>query len=174
MPVVVLCVPRTVPDPTHTRQRTRREEDQGGSLTAFSAIEPVAIPDSQVDLLTRPLHGVFSTIGADGQPQSSLVWVDFDGACPRINTTLEQHDPLAQEPPDLRAAGQPGVFEKRRLIRAIWVRVPQSGGCLVRPVEDVPAVGGPCWVGLPFRPLGELTGVRTVGVQGPDVEVSVA
>ena len=26
----------------------------------------------------------------DGQPQSSLVWVDYDGACARVNTTLER------------------------------------------------------------------------------------
>ena len=26
----------------------------------------------------------------DGQPQSSLVWVDFDGECARVNTTLER------------------------------------------------------------------------------------
>ncbi|HEX6222161.1 MAG TPA: pyridoxamine 5'-phosphate oxidase family protein, partial [Acidimicrobiia bacterium] len=59
-------------------------------MTSISAIEPVAIPGSHVDLLTRALHGVFTTIRADGQPQSSLEWVDFDGACPRINTALEQ------------------------------------------------------------------------------------
>jgi PPOX class probable F420-dependent enzyme len=26
----------------------------------------------------------------DGQPQSSLVWVDFDGECALVNTTLER------------------------------------------------------------------------------------
>ena len=29
-------------------------------------------------------------MGADGQPQSSLVWVDYDGACARTDTTLER------------------------------------------------------------------------------------
>ena len=29
-------------------------------------------------------------MGADGQPQSSLVWVDVDGECARVNTTLER------------------------------------------------------------------------------------
>ena len=29
-------------------------------------------------------------MGGDGQPQSSLVWVDWDGACARVNTTLER------------------------------------------------------------------------------------
>ena len=52
--------------------------------------ETVPIPASHLDLLTRPICGVLTTLGADGQPQSSLVWVDDDGACARVNTTLER------------------------------------------------------------------------------------
>lgn len=48
------------------------------------------IPASHVDLLTRPICGVLTTMAADGQPQSSLVWVDFDGECARVNTTLQR------------------------------------------------------------------------------------
>ena len=48
------------------------------------------IPASHLDLLTRPICGVLTTMGADGQPQSSLVWVDHDGECARVNTTLER------------------------------------------------------------------------------------
>jgi PPOX class probable F420-dependent enzyme len=48
------------------------------------------IPASHRDLLTRPICGVLTTIGGDGQPQSSLVWSDTDGACARVNTTLER------------------------------------------------------------------------------------
>jgi len=42
------------------------------------------------DLLTRPVTGVLTTIGRDGRAQSSLVWVDVDGECPLVNTTLER------------------------------------------------------------------------------------
>ena len=52
--------------------------------------ETVPIPASHLDLLTRPICGVLTTLGADDQPQSSLVWVDDDGACARVNTTLER------------------------------------------------------------------------------------
>ena len=48
------------------------------------------VPSDHLDLLTRPLCGVFTTMGGDGQPQSSLVWVDFDGECARVNTTRER------------------------------------------------------------------------------------
>jgi PPOX class probable F420-dependent enzyme len=50
----------------------------------------VAVPDSHLDLLDRPIVGVLTTMLPDGQPQSSLVWVDHDGTCARVNTTLER------------------------------------------------------------------------------------
>jgi PPOX class probable F420-dependent enzyme len=48
------------------------------------------MPASHLDLLTRPIHGVLTTLMPDGQPQSSLVWCDFDGECARVNTSLER------------------------------------------------------------------------------------
>ena len=48
------------------------------------------IPADHRDLFTRPICGVLTTMGPDGQPQSSLVWVDHDGECARVNTTLER------------------------------------------------------------------------------------
>jgi PPOX class probable F420-dependent enzyme len=48
------------------------------------------IPDSHLDLLTRPVHAVLTTMGPDGQPQSSLVWVDVQGGVAVVNTTLER------------------------------------------------------------------------------------
>lgn len=50
----------------------------------------VPIPDSHLDLLTGPVHGVLTTMGPDGQPQSSLVWVDVDDGVAVVNTTLER------------------------------------------------------------------------------------
>jgi PPOX class probable F420-dependent enzyme len=50
----------------------------------------VPIPDTHRDLLIGPVYGVLSTMMPDGQPQSSVVWVDYDGACVLINTTLER------------------------------------------------------------------------------------
>ena len=50
----------------------------------------LALPDSHLDVLTRPIHGVLTTMMADGQPQSSLVWCDYDGECARVNTTRQR------------------------------------------------------------------------------------
>jgi PPOX class probable F420-dependent enzyme len=52
--------------------------------------DPATIPASHLDLLDKPICGVLTTIGPDGWPQSSVVWVDWDGECARINTTLER------------------------------------------------------------------------------------
>jgi PPOX class probable F420-dependent enzyme len=59
-------------------------------MTTLVAPGTLPIPASHRDLLTRPVCGVLTTMGGDGQPQSSLVWVDWDGACARVNTTLER------------------------------------------------------------------------------------
>jgi PPOX class probable F420-dependent enzyme len=59
-------------------------------MTTVVAPRTLPIPASHLDLLTRPICGVLTTMGGDGQPQSSLVWVDADGECARVNTTLER------------------------------------------------------------------------------------
>jgi PPOX class probable F420-dependent enzyme len=59
-------------------------------MTALVAAAAIAIPASHLDLLTRPICGVLTTMGADGQPQSSLVWVDHDAECALVDTTLER------------------------------------------------------------------------------------
>ena len=61
-------------------------------MTASVALPPgtVLLPTSHLDLLTRPICGVLTTMGSDGQPQSSLVWVDHDDTCARVNTTLQR------------------------------------------------------------------------------------
>ncbi len=51
---------------------------------------PTSIPASHLDLLTRPIHGVLTTLMPDGQPQSSLVWCDYDGECTCVNTSRER------------------------------------------------------------------------------------
>jgi menaquinone-dependent protoporphyrinogen oxidase len=48
------------------------------------------IPASHRDLLTGRADGVLTTLMADGQPRSSLVWVDYDGECACVNTTRER------------------------------------------------------------------------------------
>ena len=46
----------------------------------------VAIPESHRDLLTGPVYAVLTTLMPDNQPQSSVVWTDFDGTHVMVNT----------------------------------------------------------------------------------------
>jgi len=48
------------------------------------------IPATHLDLFQQPVHGVLTTMMPDGMPQSSIIWVDYDGECVLINTTLER------------------------------------------------------------------------------------
>jgi PPOX class probable F420-dependent enzyme len=48
------------------------------------------VPDTHKDLLQSAVHGMLTTVMPDGTPQSSIVWVDYDGECVLINTTLER------------------------------------------------------------------------------------
>ena len=50
----------------------------------------VTIPNTHIDLFHNPVHGVLTTMMPGGMPQSSIVWVDYDGECVLINTTLER------------------------------------------------------------------------------------
>ena len=44
------------------------------------------IPASHRDLVECPPVAALSTVMADGSPQTSVVWCDFDGVCVRVNT----------------------------------------------------------------------------------------
>jgi PPOX class probable F420-dependent enzyme len=50
----------------------------------------VRIPNSHRDLFERPVCGVLTTLGPEGAPESSLVWVALDGDEPTVNTTFER------------------------------------------------------------------------------------
>jgi PPOX class probable F420-dependent enzyme len=60
----------------------------------------VHVPDSHRDLLDRPICGVLTTLLRDGQPHSTLVWLDADVDVVRVNTTLERQSGrnLASDP----------------------------------------------------------------------------
>jgi PPOX class probable F420-dependent enzyme len=59
-------------------------------MTTAIAPATARVPISHLDLFLRPISAVLTTMGRDGQPQSSLVWVDYDGECARTNTTLDR------------------------------------------------------------------------------------
>ncbi len=58
------------------------------------------IPDSHKDLLEKPVFAILTTLMPDGQPQSTVVWVDYDGEYVRFNTARgrQKHKNLQRDP----------------------------------------------------------------------------
>lgn len=49
-------------------------------------VEAARIPRRSLDLAECPPVAALSTVTAEGYPQTSVVWCDFDGECIRVNT----------------------------------------------------------------------------------------
>ena len=50
----------------------------------------VPIPQSHRNLLDEPIHAVLATMMPNGQPQSTIVWCNYDGNHILVNTTRER------------------------------------------------------------------------------------
>jgi PPOX class probable F420-dependent enzyme len=46
----------------------------------------VLVPDSHIDLIEGPVSAVLSTVMPDGQPQSTVIWCNYDGTYVLITT----------------------------------------------------------------------------------------
>jgi PPOX class probable F420-dependent enzyme len=55
-------------------------------MTVASAAPGATIPASHRDLADAPPVAALTTVAADGSPQTSVVWCDFDGQTVRVNT----------------------------------------------------------------------------------------
>jgi len=139
--------------------RLRRRLSCAGSCRRTSSrsmlVMNVEIPTSHRDLLTRALPGVLTTMLPDGQPQSSLVWLDYDGECVCVNTTRQrqkgknmQRNPkvslLVVDPDDtgryLQIRGEAELLEERALdhlerLTRKYTRYPSFYGCIY-PLEQ--------------------------------------
>ncbi len=62
----------------------------------------IPIPASHKDLFEKPVYVVATTVMKDGQPQSTVVWADYDGEYVRINTVRgRQKDKNLRENPKI-------------------------------------------------------------------------
>ncbi len=115
---------------------------------------PAHIPEVFRDLLDGPRVAALSTLMPGGQPQSSLVWYDYDGLHARVNTTCERQkgknmlaDPrvtlLIVDPEDTSryiqiggtaAITEEGAIEHLDALTRAYTRHPQFYG-YVYPVE---------------------------------------
>src|SRR5467141_394281 len=54
--------------------------------SSFGGDDVATIPASHADLLKKPAFANLATVNADGSPQVTPVWVDFDGTHVIVNT----------------------------------------------------------------------------------------
>ncbi len=50
----------------------------------------ITIPQSHRDLLEEPIHAILTTMMPNGQPQSTIVWCNYDKTHILVNTTRER------------------------------------------------------------------------------------
>ena len=89
-----------------------------------------AIPDSHADLLTKPAFANLATINADGSPQVTPVWVDFDGAHVIVNTARGRVKArnLAREPRVALSISDPENPYRYLGIQGRVVEMTEAGG----------------------------------------------
>ena len=68
------------------------------------------IPETHADLLKKPAFANLATLNADGSPQVTPVWVDFDGTHVIVNTARGRvkANNLAREPRVALSIADPG------------------------------------------------------------------
>src|SRR5262245_5510374 len=105
---------------------------------------PTTIPEQFRDLFTKKAFAHLATVGADGAPQVTPVWVDFDGTHVRFNTAKGRvkvrnlgHDPRVALSPGprqplplcagARTGGRGDRAGRRRAHRRAREEVPRPG-----------------------------------------------
>jgi PPOX class probable F420-dependent enzyme len=88
------------------------------------------IPASHADLLTKPTFAHLATVNADGSPQVTPVWVDFDGTNVIINTARGRVKAknIARQPRVALAIGDPENPYRYLGIQGRVVEMTENGG----------------------------------------------
>ena len=115
-------------------QRVRVESGYGRSAGTPVQSPPAAllhgpVPASHVGLLCGTVFAVLTTRMPDGQPQSSLVWCDYDGTDLLLSTTLERQKGrnMAADPRVALLAIDPANSSRYVEVRGTAVALAEAG-----------------------------------------------
>ena len=88
------------------------------------------IPASHADLLTKPAFAHLATVNADGRPQVTPVWIDFDGTNVIVNTARGRVKAknIARQPRVALAIADPGNPYRYLGIQGRVVEMTENGG----------------------------------------------
>ena len=124
---------------------------------------PDEIPASHLDLVECPPVAALSTVMADGYPQTSVVWCDFDGDCVRVNTMrgFAKERNIRRDPRVTLLC-----YDPRQPLRYLEVR-----GMVVELTEDGAAAHldalASKYAGRPIRYFGEAIPARFAETESP-------
>ncbi len=87
------------------------------------------IPASHLDLADGPPVAAMTTLGRDGEPQTSVVWCDWDGECLRVNTMrgFAKERNLRRDPRVTLLCFDPRNPDRYLEVRGVVVAVTEDG-----------------------------------------------
>ncbi len=121
------------------------------------------IPTSHRDLVECPPVAALTTIMADGYPQTSVVWCDFDGECIRVNTMrgFAKERNMRRDPRVTLLC-----YDPRQPLRYLEVRGTASEMTEDGAAEHLDALASK-YVGRPIRYFGECIPARFAETEIP-------
>ena len=121
------------------------------------------IPASHRDLVECPPVAALSTLMADGSPQTSVVWCDFDGECVRVNTMrgFAKERNMRRDPRVTILAYDPRQPLRYLEIRGTVVEMTEDGA--VRHLDELASK----YAGRPIRYFGGAVPARFAETETP-------
>jgi PPOX class probable F420-dependent enzyme len=122
-----------------------------------------AIPDSHRDLVECPPVAALTTLMADGYPQTSVVWCDFDGECVRVNTMrgFAKERNMRRDPRVTLLCYDPARPLRYLEIRGSVIEMTEDGAG--RHLDDISSK----YVGRPVRYFGDVIAARFAETEIP-------
>jgi PPOX class probable F420-dependent enzyme len=124
---------------------------------------PDQIPASHRDLVQCPPVAALTTVMPDGDPQTSVVWCDFDGECVRVNTMrgfVKERNMRRNRRVTLLC------YDPRQPLRYLEVRGTVVGMTQAGAAEHLDALASR-YAGRPIRYFGEVIPARFAQTEVP-------
>jgi PPOX class probable F420-dependent enzyme len=121
------------------------------------------IPASHLDLVECPPVAALTTIMADGYPQTSVVWCDFDGACVRVNTMrgFAKERNMRRDPRVTLLCYDPGQPLRYLEVRGTVIEMTEAGAA-----DHLDALASK-YAGRPIRYFGDAIPARFAETEVP-------
>ena len=123
------------------------------------------IPASHADLVECPRVAALTTLMADGYPQTTVVWCDFDGECVRVSTMrgFAKERNMRRDPRVTLLCYDPREPLRYLELRGTVVSMSEEGG-----IEHLDAIASK-YAGRPIRYFGDAIPAHFADTEHPVV-----